>query len=85
MDRAGTDHGGTLIGPRTGALDQLPLKFQQLRCRVLVHAQAAVVGDPDGALLEEPVGRLLDLDERLLSVGDDREPLGQGRPPRRSG
>ena len=61
-----------------GAVDQLPLKGQQLRRREPLHAQPAVVADPDGPLLEEPVGRLLGLGERLLRARGDREALGQG-------
>ena len=51
-------HGAALIRPAGGAVDQLPLKCQQLRRREPVHPQAAVVADPHGPLLEEPVGRL---------------------------
>jgi hypothetical protein len=35
------------------------------------------MSNPDRPLLEEPVGRILNLAERLLRVRGDREPLGQ--------
>jgi hypothetical protein len=54
------------------------LKGQQLRGREPLHPQPAVMADPDGPLLEEPVGRLLSLAERLVSARGDREALGQG-------
>ena len=66
------------LRPAGGAVDQLPLKGQQLRRREPVHPQAAVAADPDGPLLQEPVGRRLGLGERLLRARGDREPLGQG-------
>jgi hypothetical protein len=37
-DQLGPDHGATLVGPPGGAVDQVPLKCQQLRGRVAVQA-----------------------------------------------
>ena len=56
-DNLRPDDGAALAGPAGGAVDQLPLKCQQLRRREPVHPQAPVVADPDGPLGQEPVGR----------------------------
>ena len=45
-DHLGPDDGAALAGPAGGAVDQLPLKGQQLRRREPVDPQAAVAGDP---------------------------------------
>jgi hypothetical protein len=75
-DQLGPHYHAALLGPPDGALDQVPLKVQQLRRRESVNPQAAVVADPHGPFLEEPVGGLLGLGERLLRRGGDREALG---------
>jgi hypothetical protein len=72
------DDGAALVGPPGGAVDELALQGQQLRGRVAVDAKAAVARDLDGPLLEEPVGRRLDLSERLLRAWRDGQALGQG-------
>ena len=59
-------------------VDELALKCQQLRRREPLHPQPPVAADPHGPLLEEPVGRVLGLRERLGGRASDREPLGQG-------
>jgi hypothetical protein len=83
-DELGTQDGAALVCPLGGAVHELPLKSQQLQRREPVHPQAAVVGDPHSALLQEPVGGRLGLAERLLRSG---RPGGAwpGRPPRLSG
>ena len=55
-DHLGPDDGAALVGPPGGAVDQVPLKGQQLRRREPVDPQPAVVADPDGPLGQEPVG-----------------------------
>ena len=71
-DQLGPHHGAALACPLGGAVDQVPLQGQQLRRREPVHPQAAVVGDPDGPLGQEPVSGLLSLGERLLRARGDR-------------
>ena len=82
---SGPDHGAALVGALGGAVDQLPLQGQQLRRREPLHAQPAVVGDPDGPLGQEPVGGRLDLGERLLRAEGRPGGAWPGRPPRPSG
>jgi hypothetical protein len=77
-DHLGAHHGAALVRPAGGAVDQMPLQGQQLRGRVAVDAQPTVAADPDRPLGQEPVGRLLNLGQRLVSGGGDREALGQG-------
>jgi hypothetical protein len=77
-DNLGPDDGTALVAPPGGAVDELPLQGQQLWRRVAVDPQPAVATDPDRPLVKKPVGRLLDLGERLLRAQGDREPLGQG-------
>ena len=84
-DQLGPDDGAALAGPAGGAVDQLPLKGQQLRRREPVHPQAPVAGDPDGPLVQEPVGRRLGLGERLLRAEGRPGGAWPGRPPRPSG
>ena len=72
------DHGAALIRPCSGAVDQLPFQGQQLRRREPLNPQAPVMSNPDRPLLEEPVGRRLNLAERLLRARGDRQALGQG-------
>jgi hypothetical protein len=61
-DNLRPDDGAALACPAGRAVDQLTLQGQQLRRREPLHAQPAVVADPDGPLLEEPVGGVLGLD-----------------------
>jgi hypothetical protein len=65
-DHLRPDNRAALIRPAGRAVNQLPLKGQQLRRRKSLRAQPAIMADPDRPLLEEPVGRCLDLGERLL-------------------
>ena len=84
-DQLRPDDGAALAGPAGGAVDQLPLKGQQLRGREPVNPQAAVVANPDGPLGQEPVGGRLGLGERLLAPRGRPGGAWPGRPPRPSG
>jgi hypothetical protein len=75
-DHLRPDQRTALLSAAGGAVHELPLEGQQFRRRVAVDAQPAVAADPHRPLLEEPVGRRLDLGECLLGGGGDREPLG---------
>jgi hypothetical protein len=76
-DQLGPHHRAALTGPPGGAVDQVPLKGQQLRRGEPLRAQAPVAADPDGSLLEEPVGGRLYLGEHLLSARRDWQALGE--------
>jgi hypothetical protein len=72
------DDCAALTCPLGGAVDQVPLERQQLRGREPLNTETAVTSNPDGPLFEEPVGRFLDLGERLLRARRDGQTLGQG-------
>jgi hypothetical protein len=76
-DDLGAHDGAALTRPPRGAVHELPLKLKQLRRRESVNAQPPVVGDPHRPLLQEPVGGLLGLGERLVSARGDRQALGE--------
>jgi hypothetical protein len=76
-DQLRAHHRAALIRSGDGAVHQLPLKCQQLRRRVAVDPEPPVTGDPHRSLLDEPVGGLLGLSERLFSGARDREALGE--------
>ena len=76
-DDLGTHQGAALASALGGAVHELPLQRQQLRRGVPLDAQPAITSDPDGLLLEEPVGGRLGLGERFLSAWGDREALGE--------
>ncbi|HEX8134399.1 MAG TPA: hypothetical protein VF880_13340, partial [Actinomycetes bacterium] len=50
-DHLGADDGAALAGPLGGAVHQLPLKSQQLRRRVALDPEPAVMSDPHRPLL----------------------------------
>jgi hypothetical protein len=76
-DQLGAHHRAALVGALGGGVHELPFQCQQLRRRVALDAEPPITGDPDCSLSEEPVGGLLGLGERRLSVRRDRQSLGE--------
>jgi hypothetical protein len=64
-DQLRAHHRAVLLGALGGGVDELSLQCQQLRRREPLHAQPAIMGDPDRPLGQEPVGGRLRLGERV--------------------